>query len=114
MHCARLYARGVDDEIEAALQVPRFPFLGRFKVEKALTESSWAIELQRMWRLRLDLWRKLLSCPNWLRKKVTGLSKGKLETCNDVVLFLPERIQEIPYGTKSAARKAGGWGTSAC
>ncbi|CAB4313053.1 unnamed protein product [Prunus armeniaca] len=32
---------------------------------------------------------------------------------NDVVLFLPERIQEIPYGTKSAARKAGGWGTSA-
>ncbi|CAL8999556.1 unnamed protein product [Prunus brigantina] len=59
MHCARLYARGVDDEIEAALQ----------KVEKALTESSWAIELQRMWRLRLDLWRKLLSCPNWLRKK---------------------------------------------
>ncbi|CAB4282770.1 unnamed protein product [Prunus armeniaca] len=60
MHCAPLYARGVDDEIEAALQ----------KVEKALTESSWAIELQRMWRLRLDLWRKLLSCPNWLRKKM--------------------------------------------
>ncbi|CAB4282768.1 unnamed protein product [Prunus armeniaca] len=32
-------------------------------------ESSWAIELQRMWRLRLDLWRKLLSCPNLLRKR---------------------------------------------
>ncbi|CAB4313052.1 unnamed protein product [Prunus armeniaca] len=42
------------------------------KVEKALTESSWAIELQRMWRLRLDLWRKLLSCPNLLRKKVNS------------------------------------------
>ncbi|KAF4354660.1 hypothetical protein F8388_009651 [Cannabis sativa] len=43
---------------------------------------------------------------------VKGLSREDIEGRNDLVLALPERIEEIPDGTLNAAKQTGGWKTS--
>lgn len=48
-----------------------------------------------------------------IQQQVKGISKEELETRNDLVLALPERIQEIPDGTETAGTKAGIWASSA-
>lgn len=45
--------------------------------------------------------------------QVKGLSTEDLTTRNDLVLALPDRIQAIPDGTATAAKKNGGWTSSA-
>lgn len=45
-------------------------------------------------------------------EQVKGLSREDLETRNDLVLALPERIQAIPDGTISSAKQTGGRATS--
>ncbi|XP_059311358.1 syntaxin-72-like isoform X2 [Lycium ferocissimum] len=47
------------------------------------------------------------------QKKVKGLSQEELETRGDLVIMLSEKIQAIPDGNTDAAKKTGGWGTSA-
>lgn len=55
-----------------------------------------------------------LTCSyNVIQQQVKGLSKEELETRNELVLALPERIQEIPDGTETAPKKAGIWAPSA-
>ncbi|CAB4282821.1 unnamed protein product [Prunus armeniaca] len=102
---ARLYAR-FDDEIQATSQ----------KAEKAATETNRAVAVASNVEIRRTKARLMEEIPK-LRKlaqrKVKGLSKEDLETRNDLVLALPERIQEIPDGSETAATKAGGWVTSA-
>ncbi|VVA31232.1 PREDICTED: syntaxin-71 [Prunus dulcis] len=102
---ARLYAR-FDDEIQVTRQ----------KAEKAATETNRAVAVASNVEIRRTKTRLMEEIPK-LRKlaqrKVKGLSKEDLETRNDLVLALPERIQEIPDGSETAATKAGGWATSA-
>lgn len=42
-----------------------------------------------------------------------GLSSEEFAARNDLVLALPDRIENIPDGTAPAPKKAGGWTTSA-
>lgn len=102
---ARHYAR-VDDEIQAT----------HLKAEKAAMESNRAVAVATYVEIRRTKARLMEELPKLRKlalKKVKGLSPEELETRSDLVFILPERIQEIPDGTEAAAKKAGGWGTSA-
>lgn len=45
--------------------------------------------------------------------QVKGLSSEEFAARNDLVLALPERIQDIPDGTPVAPKQSGGWTASA-
>ncbi|KAM5584068.1 syntaxin-71-like [Rosa sericea] len=102
---ARLYAH-VEDEIQALL----------LKAEKSAMESNRAVAVAtnvEIRRTKARLMEELPKLRKLAQKKVKVLSKEELETRNELVLALPERIQEIPDGTETAPNKAGIWAPSA-
>lgn len=102
---ARLYT-AVESDIEEALQ----------KAETASNEKNRASAVAINAELRRTKARLLEEVPKLQRlavKKVKGLSTEELTARNDLVLALPDRIQEIPDGSAAAPKSSGGWGTSA-
>ncbi|XP_078431959.1 syntaxin-71-like [Wolffia australiana] len=94
---ARLFA-DVENGIESALQ----------KADQASTEKNRATVVALNAEIRRTKARLLEEVPKLQKlavKKVTGLSKEEVATRSDLVLALPERIQSIPDGTTTAAKK---------
>ncbi|EXB98552.1 hypothetical protein L484_014394 [Morus notabilis] len=99
-----LYA-SVERDIEAAL----------LKADVASTEKNRASAVAlnaEVRRSKARLMEEVTKLGKLAQKKVKGLSKEDLETHNDLVLALPERIQAIPDGTMSSAKQTGGWASS--
>ncbi|THG06510.1 hypothetical protein TEA_017674 [Camellia sinensis var. sinensis] len=103
---ARLYA-SVESDIDAALQ----------KAEAASKEKNRASAVAINAEIRRNKARLLEEVPKLQRlaiKKVKGLSTEEFAARNDLVLALPDRIQDIPDGTAAAPKQTGGgWGASA-
>ncbi|BFG35994.1 syntaxin-71-like [Prunus yedoensis var. nudiflora] len=103
---ARLYA-SVDADIEALLQ----------KAEIASKEKNRASAVAVNAEIRRTKARLLEEVPKLQRlavKKVKGLSTQEFAARNDLVLALPDRIQDIPDGTPAAPKQTGGgWAASA-
>ncbi|KAL6277712.1 hypothetical protein ACE6H2_021313 [Prunus campanulata] len=103
---ARLYA-SVDADIEALLQ----------KAGIASKEKNRASAVAVNAEIRRTKARLLEEVPKLQRlavKKVKGLSTQEFAARNDLVLALPDRIQDIPDGTPAAPKQTGGgWAASA-
>ncbi|KAK7345585.1 hypothetical protein VNO77_16191 [Canavalia gladiata] len=102
---ARLYAT-VDADIEALLK----------KAETASKDKGKASAVAINAEIRRTKARLLEEVPKLQRlavKKVKGLSSQEFAARNDLVLALPDRIQDIPDGTPAAPKQTGGWATSA-
>ncbi|KAB2622316.1 syntaxin-71-like [Pyrus ussuriensis x Pyrus communis] len=103
---ARLYA-SVESDIEALLQ----------KAEIASKEKNRASAVALNAEIRRTKARLLEEVPKLQRlamKKVKGLSSQDFAARNDLVLALPDRIQDIPDGTPAAPKQTGGgWAASA-
>ncbi|XP_021806766.1 syntaxin-71-like [Prunus avium] len=103
---ARLYA-SVDADIESLLQ----------KAEIASKEKNRASAVALNAEIRRTKARLLEEVPKLQRlavKKVKGLSTQEFAARNDLVLALPDRIQDIPDGTPAAPKQTGGgWAASA-
>jgi hypothetical protein len=102
---ARLYA-SVESDIEAALQ----------KAESASNETKRASAVALNAEIRRTKARLLEEIPKLQRlavRKVKGLSGEELAARNDLVLALPDRIQEIPDGSAAPPKQGGGWLSSA-
>ncbi|CAA6666081.1 unnamed protein product [Spirodela intermedia] len=94
---ARLFT-DVENDIEAALQ----------KADQASKEKNRASVVALNAEIRRTKARLLEEVPKLQRlalKKVVGIPKEELAARNDLVLALPERIQAIPDGTATAAKK---------
>ncbi|PON80407.1 t-SNARE [Trema orientale] len=101
---AQLYA-AFEHDIEAAL----------LKADVASTEQNRASAAALNAEVRRSKARLMEEVPKLRKlaqKKVKGLSREDLETRNDMVLALPERIEAIPDGTIYAAKQTGVWTTS--
>ncbi|KAL7248151.1 hypothetical protein ACSBR2_002959 [Camellia fascicularis] len=115
---ARLYA-SVESDIDAALQRLSLNFL-EFLI---FLESGGSIEGEKQSfcgcyaEIRRTKARLLEEVPKLQRlaiKKVKGLSTEEFAARNDLVLALPDRIEDIPDGTAAAPKQTGGgWGASA-
>jgi hypothetical protein len=102
---ARLYA-SVESDIEVALQ----------KAETASNETKRASAVALNAEIRRTKARLLEEIPKLQRlavRKVKGLSGEELAARNDLVLALPDRIQEIPDGSAAPPKQGGGWSSSA-
>nr|KYP70858.1 Syntaxin-71 [Cajanus cajan] len=102
---AKLYA-SVDADIEALLQ----------KAETAPKEKTKASTVAINAEIRRTKARLLEEVPKLQRlamKKVKGLSSQEFAARNDLVLALPDRIQDIPDGTPAPPKRTGGWAASA-
>ncbi|TQE13157.1 hypothetical protein C1H46_001241 [Malus baccata] len=103
---ARLYG-SVESDIEALLQ----------KAEIASKEKNRASAVALNAEIRRTKARLLEEVPKLQRlavKKVKGLSSQDFAARNDLVLALPDRIQDIPDGTPAAPKQTGGgWAASA-
>ncbi|CAN6723707.1 unnamed protein product [Malus baccata var. baccata] len=103
---ARLYG-SVESDIEALLQ----------KAEIASKEKNRASAVALTAEIRRTKARLLEEVPKLQRlavKKVKGLSSQDFAARNDLVLALPDRIQDIPDGTPAAPKQTGGgWAASA-
>ncbi|XXG84962.1 hypothetical protein AAC387_Pa11g0157 [Persea americana] len=97
---ARLFAE-VEDEIEAAIR----------KAEDTAKEKNRAAAVAMSAEIRRTKARLLEHVPKLQKlavKKVKGLSSEELATRSDLVLALPDRIKEIPDGSTTGAKQAGG------
>ncbi|RWR91676.1 syntaxin-71 [Cinnamomum micranthum f. kanehirae] len=97
---ARLFAE-VEDEIEAAIR----------KSEDTAKEKNRAAAVAMSAEIRRTKARLLEHVPKLQKlavKKVKGLSSEELATRSDLVLALPDRIKEIPDGSTTGAKNAGG------
>ncbi|KAL2345042.1 hypothetical protein Fmac_006327 [Flemingia macrophylla] len=102
---AKLYA-SVDADIQALLQ----------KAETASKEKTKASTVAINAEIRRTKARLLEEVPKLQRlamKKVKGLSSQEFAARNDLVLALPDRIQDIPDGTPAPPKRSGGWAASA-
>ncbi|KAJ4728243.1 syntaxin-71-like [Melia azedarach] len=102
---ARLYSV-IEADLDAAVQ----------KSEAVPTEKNRATAVAMNAEIRRTKARLLEELPKLQRlafKKVKGLSKEELESRNDLVLALKNRIEDIPDGSTAAARQTGGAATSA-
>ncbi|KAI3701353.1 hypothetical protein L2E82_46007 [Cichorium intybus] len=85
-----------DSQIEAALR----------KSEKASMETNRATVVAmnaEIRRMKVRLMEEVPKLEKLAKKKVKGLSKEELKARCDMVLALPERIQEIPDGTTTVS-----------
>ncbi|KAM7255246.1 hypothetical protein ACFE04_020487 [Oxalis oulophora] len=101
---ARLYS-SVESDIEACLQ----------KAESASNEKSRASAVALNAEIRRTKARLLDEVPKLQRlavRKVKGLSGEELAARNDLVLALPDRIQQIPDGSAAPPKQGGGWSGS--
>ncbi|KAL2323272.1 hypothetical protein Fmac_027651 [Flemingia macrophylla] len=102
---ARLYA-SVDADIQALIQ----------KAETASKDKGKASAVAINAEIRRTKARLLEEVPKLQRlavKKVKGLSSQEFAARNDLVLALPDRIQDIPDGTPPVPKQTGGWAASA-
>ncbi|KAJ4977712.1 hypothetical protein NE237_008492 [Protea cynaroides] len=102
---ARLYSV-VEADIGEAVQ----------KSELAANEKNRASAVALNAEIRRTKARLLEEVPKLQRlaiKKVSGLTKEEIAVRQELVLALPERIQEIPDGNANAPKKTGGWAASA-
>ncbi|XWS46123.1 hypothetical protein CRYUN_Cryun14cG0036600 [Craigia yunnanensis] len=104
---ARLFGV-LESELDAALQ----------KSESAATEKNRATAVAMNAEIRRTKARLVEELPKLQRlalKKVKGLSREEIETRNDLVSSLKDRIEAIPDGSTTAAKQSGGgggWATS--
>ncbi|KAF6134634.1 hypothetical protein GIB67_002035, partial [Kingdonia uniflora] len=101
---ARLYS-SVDSEIDAAHQ--KSDVASRETNRAALVAMNAEIR-----RTKARLLEEVVKLQRLANKKVKGIIKEELNTRNDLVLVLSERIQAITDRTANGAKQTGDWGVS--
>eukprot|EP01018_Ginkgo_biloba_P029336 Gb_06299 [translate_table: standard] len=100
----RLYTV-VEADIEAAMQ----------KANDAANEKNRAVVATlnaEIRRTKGRLHEEIPKLQKLAQKKVKGLSKEEISSRNDLVLALAEKIDSVPDGTGTGAKRTGAWKTS--